>query len=140
MDNLQEYAMDYQDCAVDTAPVSINSVAPAQYKHIPERVPTYTKTARHIAGLTLDPAESNRNALPEAIQQAFAALPEVSTDDTRLGEALQAEPDLSAWEALPEQGRDRAAVLAASMKTLQGQPRWHSPAVMHNITPAPLKE
>ncbi|MGB0848858.1 MAG: hypothetical protein ACPGSM_19145, partial [Thiolinea sp.] len=138
MDNLQEYAMDYQDYADDESPITMNAVSSTRHKHVSERVPAYTKTAQHIAGLTLDPAESNRKALPEAIQQAFAALPAVSTDDTRLGEALQAEPDLSAWEALPEQGHDRAAVLAASMQTLQGQPRWHSPAVMHNINPAPL--
>ena len=103
-----------------------------------EVTPEYIKTANRIAALTLDPAETKRNDLPNAIKEAFDYLPVVDESDTYLGSQLQAEPDMSQWEMLPDQGHDRSTVLEAGMKTLHGQPRWHSPAVMHNINPAPI--
>ena len=103
-----------------------------------ESTPEYIKAANRIADLTLDPAESKRNDLPNAIKEAFDYLPRVDESDTYLGSQLQAEPDMSKWEMLPDQGHDRSTVLEAGMRTLHGQPRWHSPAVMHNINPAPI--
>ena len=111
-------------------------------KYVPtytkEHVPLYIKTAKRIAELTLSPCESNRDALPKAIMQAFDVLPTVKEHDAYLGAPLQADPDLSEWEILPDQGHERSKVLAAGVKTIHGQLRWHSPSVMNNINPTPL--
>lgn len=100
--------------------------------------PQYMKLIGKIEGLMLDPAETRRKDLTGLISQAFDSLPKPEANNAYLGDTLNVEPDLSAWEHLPSKGGDRKKILAASLSVLHGQPRWFVPSVMHNVNPAPI--
>lgn len=100
--------------------------------------PRYMQIADRIEQKLLDPAEKRRDDLVELIGKALDSLPKPSSHDAYLGDPLSQEPDLSAWEHLPQEGGDRIKVLAGGLSALHGQPRWHAPSVMHNVNPPPL--
>ena len=104
----------------------------------PSSQPRYAQVAARIEEMLLDPSEKRRDEFVKLIAGALRSLPAPRGSDAYLGAPLCAEPDFSDWEHLPQEGQDRQAILEAGLRALHGQPRWHAPAVLHNINPPPL--
>ena len=85
--------------------------------------------------MLLAPDESNHGQLVKGLECALAALPRTfGPNDPYIGAP---DPDMSrlaAYETVPDKGTDPGAVVAAGLGALRGQMRWHSLAVLHNVT------
>lgn len=103
---------------------------------------SYQDIAQELQESFMDPAESRRGQLSALINQALSALPKVTdAHDPFIGDAA---PDhrqlLESFEQLPLTPRPVEEIFQGLASTLNGQLRWHSPRVMHNINPPPMLE
>jgi glutamate/tyrosine decarboxylase-like PLP-dependent enzyme len=100
---------------------------------------TAAELVARLATLTLGPDEENRGRFLDQVATSLAAVPPPAHPaEAVVGGAAPDTRWLAGFEELADAGADPEATVAAAMRALDGQIRWHSPYALHNVNPPTL--
>lgn len=120
---------------INLFPVNVmNYVLPLNYKLDNGLQYSYQDICRELEKRFLKPDESNKYEITSLFNDALTCIPSLRYKyGAFLGKEKNDYSFLQKYEKIPSYPQNPSKILNESLKILDGQLRWHSPSVLHNV-------